>query len=335
MKRILSIVLATVLMCSMMVTGASAAGKSTAILSTYADEHIQVTNTVHAGSQMNWGMPVSLDFGATIICQAPVEITTLIDLSDLKVDVYRAYTDAEKAEKESSVFGSLGSDGEYNEFPIQVKTEDRQAPHTNPFLKTGAKVVLTEPGQYMVASSLCTDTHEKYDNMECSFYATSKHFNITVVDAAAAVAMQTVQAIPTASKVLVNGVETAFESYTIDGYNYFKLRDIAYALNGTNRQFEVVWDNAKSAVSMTRNHAYTPVGGEMALGGGTAQTATRTSITTAKFYIDGERDWLSAYTIGGNNFVKLRELGYYFGFYVGWENDTVIIDTNKGFEFDY
>ena len=35
-------------------------------------------------------------------------------------------------------------------------------------------------------------------------------------------------ALPTTSTVLVNGKETVFEAYCIDGYNYFKLRDLAY-----------------------------------------------------------------------------------------------------------
>ncbi len=40
-------------------------------------------------------------------------------------------------------------------------------------------------------------------------------------------------AIPTKSRVLVNGKEVAFGAYNIDGYNYFKLRDLAMALSGT------------------------------------------------------------------------------------------------------
>jgi len=43
----------------------------------------------------------------------------------------------------------------------------------------------------------------------------------------------TIIAKPTASTVYLNSEETAFEAYNINGNNFFKLRDLAYALNGT------------------------------------------------------------------------------------------------------
>jgi hypothetical protein len=49
----------------------------------------------------------------------------------------------------------------------------------------------------------------------------------------------------------VNGQSVAFNAYNIDGNNYFKLRDLAYALNGTEKQFEVGWDGAANAISLT------------------------------------------------------------------------------------
>jgi len=45
---------------------------------------------------------------------------------------------------------------------------------------------------------------------------------------------------PTASDVLVNGEIIAFDAYNISDSTYFKLRDIAYVLNGTEKQFEVL-----------------------------------------------------------------------------------------------
>ena len=44
---------------------------------------------------------------------------------------------------------------------------------------------------------------------------------------------------PTASTVLVNGENVAFDAYNINDNNYFKLRDLAYILSGTEKQFEV------------------------------------------------------------------------------------------------
>ena len=134
---------------------------------------------------------------------------------------------------------------------------------------------------------------------------------------------------PTNSKVLVNGREVAFDAYTIDGSNYFKLRDLAYVLNGTEKQFEVGWDNASKTITLTSGSAYTDNGSEMAKGGG-AQSA---SVSASKLLIDGKEVSLTAYTIGGNNYFKLRDIGQAFDFGIGWDNatKTITIDTSTGY----
>lgn len=67
------------------------------------------------------------------------------------------------------------------------------------------------------------------------------------------------QATPTSSKVLVNGNEVAFDAYNINGNNYFKLRDVANVINGSEKQFEVTWDGSKNAINLISNKAYTVV----------------------------------------------------------------------------
>ena len=137
-------------------------------------------------------------------------------------------------------------------------------------------------------------------------------------------------AIPTASTVLVNGEETAFDAYNINGNNFFKLRDLAYVLNGTEKQFEVGWDEENNAISLTSGEAYTEVGGEMEGKGDGNQIATP---TTAKVYLDGDEINLTAYNIGGNNYFKLRDIGQTFDFGVTWdgEKNTIVIDTSVGY----
>src|SRR5690606_13684686 len=61
---------------------------------------------------------------------------------------------------------------------------------------------------------------------------------------------QTVLAVPTSSTVLVNGEEVAFDAYVINSNNYFKLRDLAHVVSGTEKQFEVSWDGANNTISL-------------------------------------------------------------------------------------
>ena len=58
--------------------------------------------------------------------------------------------------------------------------------------------------------------------------------------------------------------------------------------------------------------------------------------STQRFYVDGERVQMEAYTIGGSNYVKLRDIGRIIGFNVTWnaEINGAMIDTNLPYEDD-
>jgi hypothetical protein len=114
-----------------------------------------------------------------------------------------------------------------------------------------------------------------------------------------------VTASPARTKVFVNGVERNFEAYEISGNNYFKQRDLASALNGTGKQFELGYSDATGAITITTGQPYTPAGGEMAAGDGRAKAARPTA---SKMYVDGKEVNFSVYDIGGSNFIKLSAL---------------------------
>ena len=121
--------------------------------------------------------------------------------------------------------------------------------------------------------------------------------------------------------LMVNGKPVDCEKYNIDGSNYFKLRDLAKLLDGTESQFDVGWDGAKKLVTLTTNHAYTTARGDE-LTVGTDQSAT-TSESRDALIIDGvERRDIAAYKIGGSNFFKLRDLGDALGFDVDYIEAT-------------
>jgi hypothetical protein len=135
---------------------------------------------------------------------------------------------------------------------------------------------------------------------------------------------------PTASPVLVNGESKSFDAYNINDNNYFKLRDLAYILSGTEKQFEVGWDGAANAISLTSGQPYTAVGGEMASKGSEDRQAAPTS---SKIAIDGAEVSLTAYNIEGNNYFKLRDIGAALDFGVTWDaaNKTIVISTSEGY----
>jgi hypothetical protein len=102
----------------------------------------------------------------------------------------------------------------------------------------------------------------------------------------------------------VNGREVSFEAYNINGSNYFKLRDLAMAVNGTKKQFSVGWDAEKQVIDLVSGAAYKPVGNELAVSGNL--TAKEARPTKSQVFVRGRSVQVTAYNINGNNYFKLR-----------------------------
>lgn len=140
-----------------------------------------------------------------------------------------------------------------------------------------------------------------------------------------------VQALPTSSSVIINGTRVPFEAYTIDNRTYFKLRDLAMALNSSQKQFEVSWDGTRNAINLLTGQPYTVSGGELTLSANASNK--NAAISTAKVYINGTEATLTAYVIDGRTYFKLRDLGAAIDFGVTWDGaaNSIGIDTASGY----
>ena len=135
---------------------------------------------------------------------------------------------------------------------------------------------------------------------------------------------------PTASDVIVDGNIVSFDAYLINWSNYFKLRDLAYIFNGSEKQFGVEWDAQNNAIALTSGADYMPVGGEMSGGDGSVKAPAR---AMARIILDGNEVVFTAYLIDGNNYFKLRDVMYAFNIFVGWDEatGTITLDTSRGY----
>lgn len=140
-------------------------------------------------------------------------------------------------------------------------------------------------------------------------------------------------ATPTASKVMLDGKSVSFDAYNINENNYFKLRDLAYVLNTSTKQFSITWDGVNNSIVLNSGQPYTSVGGEMAIN---AMTDVTPVPTTSKMSLDGKVIDFKAYTIGENNYFKLRDVGIAFDFNVSWNGpaETIEIDTAGAYTND-
>jgi hypothetical protein len=103
------------------------------------------------------------------------------------------------------------------------------------------------------------------------------------------------------------------------------------ALNGKEKQFNVVWVGTDSAIAIVTKTAYIPVGGELVVTGST--DAAEAILSTSRVYLNGSPVSMTAYTIGGNNYFKLRDVAFFVDFGVIWDGaaNTVKIDTTTGY----
>jgi hypothetical protein len=103
------------------------------------------------------------------------------------------------------------------------------------------------------------------------------------------------------------------------------------ALNGTSKQFSVGWDGVNNAISMTSGTAYTPVGGELSVP--STKGSVTATLSTSVVYLNGNPVVLTAYTIGGNNYFKLRDVGKALNFGVTWDGNAnmIKIDSSIGY----
>ncbi len=139
------------------------------------------------------------------------------------------------------------------------------------------------------------------------------------------------------ARIVVNGKPVSASAYNIGGSNYFKLRDLAAAVEGTKAAFNVEWDSGNHTVTLSLGK-YVPDGSELAVLPKGTQTARR---ARADMYISQEDGSLMplvgrAYEIAGSHYVKLRDLCAILGVSVGWDGKTrtITVDTTKPY-FDF
>ena len=122
-----------------------------------------------------------------------------------------------------------------------------------------------------------------------------------------------------AQNVTLNGTDVEIQGYNIDGYNYFKLRDIASLLIDTPDEFNVDFDSDNNTVLAVKGGSYTKVDGDLAIG-----EDNSSSCVASSQYVKVNDKYVSvqAYNIGGYNYLQLRDLGSALDFGVDDDADT-------------
>ena len=131
---------------------------------------------------------------------------------------------------------------------------------------------------------------------------------------------------PAVSVLSINGTPITFQTFWINGYEYFKLRDLAFALNGTDMQFAVEWDSESNEIHLISGQPYVSVGGEMRQEDLVEEKALYSS---SRFFLDGSDLGLSAYYVNDSNLFYLCCFMDNFGIELTWDDITKATALNK------
>ena len=126
----------------------------------------------------------------------------------------------------------------------------------------------------------------------------------------------------------LDGEEAKIGGYLINANNYYKLRDLAALLNGTDKQFNIVFDDVKKQIALELGKPYEKLDTDLQE---MKHDKTKAKMVTNTILVDGKEVELKAALIDRNNYVKLRDLGPVVGFIVDYNRETkaIIVDTKS------
>jgi len=141
---------------------------------------------------------------------------------------------------------------------------------------------------------------------------------------------------PSSQPMYIDGKLIEFEAYLINGQNYVKLRDFAYAIKDSTKKFGASFavDAATGIITafLTRGQAYEPNGTEMTPGDSQSKPAQQSSDKMV-FFLDNKKATIAAYMIGDSNFLRVRDLLELFDICAVYDSGLKIIrlDTTRPF----
>lgn len=143
--------------------------------------------------------------------------------------------------------------------------------------------------------------------------------------------VKTVNAVKSSQKVSVDGKTVEIDAYNIDGSNYFKLRDVAVILSGTEKEFDTGYDEDQKLITIELEKPYSK-----ASDGVSTITKEKAEGVEKRNDILYENDTINLTTalIDSSNYVKLRDIAAIVGFETTYNAEAREIQINTK-DIDY
>jgi hypothetical protein len=131
--------------------------------------------------------------------------------------------------------------------------------------------------------------------------------------------------ISTIVNVSAGGTAYTLSTFQAAGQTYFKLRDIAVILSGTDFEFDVAWDGEAKLIVLLVG---TPYSAEPALSDFEPGQVTHMTAAQPPILIGDAPYELGALMVAGSNYFTLEELGALLDFTVTQDDDGALVITS-------
>ena len=125
------------------------------------------------------------------------------------------------------------------------------------------------------------------------------------------------------ANILINGAPASVGGYSVNDTNFFRIRDIAMLLRNTSSKFNVTWDEANQAISITPGEDYAVIGGELV-----SDVPEKIEVVEndTPIFVNGRQTAITAYNINGSSYFKIRDIADAVGFNIEWDGATQTIN---------
>ena len=134
---------------------------------------------------------------------------------------------------------------------------------------------------------------------------------------------------PTSQIFVVNNQVVDCLAYNIDGYNYFKLRDVLKGLNTTGDKYNVRYDAADKLVEILPGEAYEMSPGEEEKSVGGEVPDSQVFMGEAKVKINGVVRNVKSCNIAGFNYLQIRSLSSVLSKEVGYDESNRVVHVGR------
>lgn len=127
------------------------------------------------------------------------------------------------------------------------------------------------------------------------------------------------------NSVRIDGKYSKVASYNIGGNNYFRLRDLATILSGTEAEFDVGYNDEKRLITISSKTALSGTPSLIQLDSNDIALPNEMTVMVDGLYLAP-----TAYNIDGFTYFKLRDIGQILDFGVDWDADaqSMVITTD-------